>query len=458
MEGTIIGQYRIVQKIGAGGMGVVYVAEHTLVGRRAAIKVLLPEYSVRRALVTRFFNEARAMTSIPDPGIVQMYDFGYHSDGSAYIVMELLEGETLEHRLQRLDRLPLIDAVRLTRQIAGSLAAAHAAGIIHRDLKPENVFVVRDPEALGGERPKVLDFGVAKLSGDPEQGQTLAGAVMGTPAYMSPEQCRGAGAVDARTDIYSLGCVLARLVTGQLPFDGVGLGELISAHLNQAPRPPSELAPDLPAELDQLVLRCLAKSPDARFPTMLALQAACDALLARLSLGDGAAIGALSVLRSGPRSVIPALAPVTAASHPTTLSSAAGVTHPGGGPGRRRRGAWIGLGALAIVVGIAAAIAVSGGGGELVPAREADPRAAPGTAEIGAPGPAAAPAPPAVVPLPVPVPAPVGSDAGIAVRADEAARDATAPPAATVPPAKSRPRPRPRHPVPARPEGLYDDR
>jgi serine/threonine-protein kinase len=151
MQGTIIGQYRIVQQIGAGGMGVVYVAEHVLVGRRAAIKVLLPEYSVRRALVTRFFNEARAMTSIPDPGIVQMYDFGFHGDGSAYIVMGLLEGETLERRLQRLHRLPLLDALRITRQLAGSLDAAHAAGVIHRDLKPENVFMVRDPEALGGE-------------------------------------------------------------------------------------------------------------------------------------------------------------------------------------------------------------------------------------------------------------------------------------------------------------------
>ncbi|HEX3761697.1 MAG TPA: serine/threonine-protein kinase [Kofleriaceae bacterium] len=485
MEGTIIGQYRIVQKIGAGGMGVVYVAEHTLVGRRAAIKVLLPEYSVRRALVTRFFNEARAMTSIPDPGIVQMYDFGFHGDGSAYIVMELLEGETLERRLQRLVRLALIDAVRLTRQIAGSLAAAHAAGIIHRDLKPENIFVVRDPEALGGERPKVLDFGVAKLSGDLEQGQTLAGAVMGTPAYMSPEQCRGAGAVDARTDIYSLGCVLAQLVTGHLPFDGTGVGELISAHMNQAPRRPSEVAPELPAELDELVLRCLAKSPDARFPTMLALQAACDALLARLSLGDGSVAGALSAMRSGARSVIPARDVVAISSHPTTLSSAAGVTNPSVAGQGRRRGVWIGLAAAVVVVAIAAVIAVSGGGGELAPRGGTPAAAAPGTPSAIAPvtAPSAAPGTASVAASGTApdttsgagaagsAAAPAASHAGVSVGADRPGRDAAASAAtgsaspahaATVPtvapPAKSRPRPRPRRAAPERPEDLYDDR
>src|SRR5580698_9219100 len=278
MEGTIIGQYRIVRKIGAGGMGAVYLAEHTLVGRRAAIKVLLPELSVRRGIVTRFFNEARAMTAIPDPGIVQMFDVGFHTDGSAYIVMELLEGETLERRRKRLSRLHLVDALRITRQVAGSLATAHDRGVIHRDLKPDNIFIVRDGEAIGGERPKVLDFGIAKLSGDDERHRTMTGAMMGTPVYMSPEQCRGAGHVDHRSDIYSLGCVLFYLVAGRPPFDRHGIGELISAHMNDAPPQPSELYDALPDSLDELVLRCLAKQPDARFQTMLELQAACDAM------------------------------------------------------------------------------------------------------------------------------------------------------------------------------------
>jgi hypothetical protein len=454
MEGTIIGQYRVVQQIGAGGMGVVYVAEHVLVGRRAALKVLLPEYSVRRALVTRFFNEARAMTSIPDPGIVQMYDFGFHSDGSAYIVMELLEGETLERRLQRLHRLPLLDALRITRQLAGSLAAAHAAGVIHRDLKPENIFMVRDPEALGGERPKVLDFGVAKLSGDVEHGQTLAGSIVGAPAYMSPEQCR-AGTVDARSDIYALGCVVTRLVTGRLPFDG-SMGELISAHLNASPARPGEVTPGLPPELDDIVLRCLAKSPGDRFQTMVELQSACDALLARLSMGGGAsALGALAGARSGAGSVIPegASLPFAAPAHPTTLSSAAGVTHPSASGRTRRLGVWIGIGAVSIGAGIAAAIALAGG----------DVRALDrGSAAVAAPAPSPV-ATDAVAPRPDPPAPDAGIDdtlrAGAPPDATPAPAPAAQPPAQPPAPAsKSRPRPKPHRPAPERPEELYDDR
>jgi eukaryotic-like serine/threonine-protein kinase len=404
--------------------------------------------------VTRFFNEARAMTSIPDPGIVQMYDFGFHGDGSAYIVMELLEGETLERRLQRLHRLPLLDALRITRQLAGSLDAAHAAGVIHRDLKPENVFMVRDPEALGGERPKVLDFGVAKLSGDVEHGQTLAGSLVGTPAYMSPEQCRGAGAVDARCDIYALGCVVTRLVTGRLPFDGSGIGELISAHLNDAPARPSAVLPGLPPELDDLVLRCLAKAPADRFQTMLELQSACDALLARLSLDGAPAPGTLAAARSGAGSLPERDAPsFRAASHPTTLSSAAGVTHPSA-PGRtRRRGAWIGLGAASIAAGIAAAIALAGGD---VPAPDR------GSAAVAAPAPPPAPPPPAVAARSA-APAPAAAlDAGVAPggETDQAPRDAALPAAAApaAPASKSKPRSRPHRPAPERPEDLYDDR
>jgi serine/threonine-protein kinase len=157
-EGSSIGPYRVVRKIGAGGMGAVFLGEHTLIGRRAAIKVLLPELSSRRDSVDRFFNEARATTAISDPGIVQVFDFGFTPDKVAYIVMELLEGEQLDVRLARLGALTPTDALRITRQAAGSLGAAHAAGIVHRDLKPENLFMIRDPEALGGERPKILDL------------------------------------------------------------------------------------------------------------------------------------------------------------------------------------------------------------------------------------------------------------------------------------------------------------
>src|SRR5687767_10644103 len=157
MLGSTIGNYRIVRKLGEGGMGAVYLGEHTLLGRTAAIKVLLPMLSARQDVVNRFFNEARATTAIHDPGIVQIFDFGYHTDGSAFIVMEFLEGAPLDVRLQQLGHLHPIDALRIARQLALSLAAAHAKNIVHRDLKPENVFLVPDHEVAGGERVKILD-------------------------------------------------------------------------------------------------------------------------------------------------------------------------------------------------------------------------------------------------------------------------------------------------------------
>jgi serine/threonine protein kinase len=273
-----IGQYRIIRKIGAGGMGLVYLGEHTLLGRRAAVKTLLPTVAANREIVERFFNEARATSAIADPGVIQVFDFGYHVDGTAYIVMELLEGEALSARLERLGKLPLGDALRFARQIAGSLAAAHAKDIVHRDLKPENIFLVRDPEAQSGERIKIIDFGICKMgAGDPML--TEVGAMIGTPVYMSPEQCRGSGEVDARSDVYAFGCLLFHLLTGRPPFIGEASGDLIVAHLQEEPPPPSRFAPELPPAVDALVLGCLAKAPDDRFASMTALQTALGALV-----------------------------------------------------------------------------------------------------------------------------------------------------------------------------------
>src|SRR6185503_3797440 len=164
-------------------------AEHSLLGRPAAIKVLLPELSQKQEIVRRFFNEARAATAIRHPGIVEVYDFGWTPDGAAYIVMERLEGETLARRAARA-RLSWHAALAIGRQIAGALSAAHAKGIIHRDLKPENIFMIRDPEVPGGERIKLLDFGIAKLATGTSNVKTQTSAVMGTPTYMSPEQCK----------------------------------------------------------------------------------------------------------------------------------------------------------------------------------------------------------------------------------------------------------------------------
>jgi serine/threonine-protein kinase len=253
-----------------------------MLGRRAAIKLLHPMFTTRPDIVTRFFNEARAATAIADPGIVQIFDFGHHIDGTAYIAMEMLDGEPLDRRLRRLGRLMVTDALRIMRQVASTLGVAHTRGIVHRDLKPENIFLVHDPEVYGGERAKVLDFGIAKLSGD-HHVKTQTSAVMGTPAYMSPEQCRGAGQVDQRSDVYAIGCMIFVLVTGAPPFDSEGGGEIIAMHLREPPPLLSSRMPGVPAELDAVVMRCLAKDPAQRYASGTELAAAIGALLGSAS-------------------------------------------------------------------------------------------------------------------------------------------------------------------------------
>jgi tRNA A-37 threonylcarbamoyl transferase component Bud32 len=272
--GAALGTYTIERELGRGGMGAVYVGSHSLLGRRAAIKVLLPELSRNQAVVNRFFNEARAATAIKHPGIVEIYDFGFATDGSAYIVMELLAGESLADRLRR-GRLPLATAIQLARQTAAALGAAHRAGIVHRDLKPDNIYLVPDAETAIGERVKLLDFGIAKLADAGEVGRTHAGSVMGTPQYMAPEQCRGAADLDHRADLYALGCVLHEMVAGAPPFGGDAAGVVLGAHLHLPPPPLRAIAPHATAELEALVLRLLAKHPAQR-------PASADALVAEL--------------------------------------------------------------------------------------------------------------------------------------------------------------------------------
>jgi serine/threonine-protein kinase len=253
-------------------MGAVYQAEHALIGRRAAIKVLLPELSSRADVVRRFFNEARAIANLNHPAIIDIFDFGFHSDGSGYIVMELLEGESLGARLKRIGHLEGAVAVRLTRQIAAAMSMAHNHGVIHRDLKPDNLFLVPDRTGAPGEVIKILDFGVAKLAsaGSPDGGPgvTSTGTVLGTPLYMAPEQCRGAGLVDARADIYALGCVAYHMLCGQPPFIYDFPGELIAAHLLETPRALRTLNPSVAPAVEEVVLRTLAKRPEDRPQSM----------------------------------------------------------------------------------------------------------------------------------------------------------------------------------------------
>lgn len=268
MLDTTIGPYRIVRKISQGGMGIVYEAIHEAIERRVAIKVLHSDLSRSQEVLTRFFNEARAVNRIDHPGIVQCHDFGQLADGTAFIVMEFLKGETLSRRARRMNNaIPLPDIVRLLRQVAAALGAAHAKGIVHRDLKPDNVMIIADPEISGGERTKVLDFGIAKLrepNGAGAKAVTKGDLLLGTPAYMSPEQCKGAGNVDAKTDCYSLGVMLYRLISGRLPLRAEGSGELMALHIFQEPEPLGGLCPWVPESLTQLVHRLLAKDKGAR--------------------------------------------------------------------------------------------------------------------------------------------------------------------------------------------------
>jgi serine/threonine-protein kinase len=271
--GTKVGNYKLVRQLGAGGMGVVYAAEHELMGKKAAVKLLLPELSANQEIVNRFFNEAKAATKIQHPGIVDVYDFGYHVSGHAYIVMEFLQGESLTDLLKKGVQFARI--VDISWQLASALGAAHKRGIVHRDVKPDNIFIVPDPATPTGDRVKVLDFGIAKLAADDNVSmKTRTGTVMGTPVYMSPEQCRGAGDVDARSDIYAMGCIMYEMACGQPPFVRNGFGELITAHIIEEPDPLSARNPSIPAQFEAIVMKTLEKDPGARFQTSADVEAA----------------------------------------------------------------------------------------------------------------------------------------------------------------------------------------
>ncbi len=271
--GQAIGNYRILSKIGTGGMGAVYLAEHPLIGKKVALKVIHRELAGNKEVVQRFSQEARAVNQIGNEHIVEIHDFGVTPEGDHFYIMEFLEGKTLASLLAKHTALDVMRSLHVGAQIAAALSAAHVAGIIHRDLKPDNIMLMKrlgDPDFV-----KVLDFGLAKMfAAGASAVNTAAGVLLGTPQYMSPEACESKGGVDHRTDIYALGILLFQMMTGQLPFDGESMGEVLVKQVTQLPPVPRGINPSIPPSVEQILLRCLAKPPDARFPTMDALRVA----------------------------------------------------------------------------------------------------------------------------------------------------------------------------------------
>jgi eukaryotic-like serine/threonine-protein kinase len=353
MIGRTIGNYVVREKIGEGGMGVVYRAEHPHINRHVAIKVLHPGADRNPEVVHRFFNEARAATEIRNAHIVEVMDFGeLKPEGTPYLVMEWLEGESLGALLRASRKLPVARAAHIMSGIARALKAAHSKGVVHRDLKPDNVFLVRndgEPDLV-----KVLDFGIAKLlvTEMPARYQTQTGAIIGTPAYMSPEQCRGAKEIDHRTDVYSLGVMGYQMLTGRLPFEAEAFGELLLKHMTEKPPPAAAVDASVPAAISDVIARALEKEPERR-PTVDEIVAVMEGTgtVNHLLVTGGRAGGTLAMPVSGPGASWGSRG-TTAGAH-TTLGASASELGAGlaARTGRRIRIAAAVAGVAAVVAG-----------------------------------------------------------------------------------------------------------
>src|SRR6185436_118475 len=284
---TLLEKYRIDALVGLGGMGAVYCAYHMGLDRLVAFKILQPNIAVAEDhLVELFEREAKVAGRLMHPNIVDVKDAGRTPEGLAYIVMEWLEGRTLDEELRAQGRLSFTRTGEILRQIAAALTEAHSKNVVHRDLKPANVMLV--PRRDGQELVKVLDFGIGKILN--ETGASVS-AVMGTPSYASPEQLQLGGKIDIRSDIYSLGVILYRMLSGRLPFQSGSLSDLVQMQLTMIPTALRALRPDVPAALDELVMQMLAKDPAQRPADALSVASQYDDALKQLGVIEGETVG-----------------------------------------------------------------------------------------------------------------------------------------------------------------------
>ena len=404
---VIDGRYRVESVLGEGGMGVVYAVTHAVLGKRFALKVLRGEKANDADTVARFVQEARSATTIGHPNIIGISDFGRLPDGTAYFVMEHLGGRSLTALMAEEGALPEAQALHVVRQIAAALGAAHAHGIFHRDLKPDNVQILTqgsDPAFV-----KVLDFGIAKVAGASSK-LTKTGMVFGTPHYMSPEQASGQP-VDERTDVYALGVIIHEIFTGHVPFDAPTFMGILSKHLYEALRSPSETAGRPLGAIEGVILRALAKKPEDRYPSMAALGDDLDAIAAGVAPAGGPAMRAVPATEVMPGAAAPWRGRQGPADGGSEVSR---DTHrevgPEGHGSRRIMLIGLALGGLGLVgLVVAAAFFVLAGVGLDRPLAPTAPTASP----LANPSPQPPPAPPASgvptivsVPPPAPEPAP----------------------------------------------------
>jgi serine/threonine protein kinase len=314
--GTVLdGAYRLTRLLGQGGMAAVYEAHHTGAGKRVAVKIMHRGLMVYPELRARFQREAKITSELTHPNVVSVFGFGTAPSGEPYLVMEFLEGEDLQTRLERVGPLPLEAVVQIVNQVASGLAEAHTAGVVHRDLKPDNVFLVRTPDAR--VFAKVVDFGISKVLTTSATKLTVARAVFGTPEFMAPEQAEGRqDAIDHRSDQWSLACLAWFAATACLPFSGPDAAATLNQVISATPTPPRPGAPRIPPEVEKVLRRALSRHRADRFPTIRAFARAFEA----------AAMPA------------PAASPGAAAAHPAAA-------------GRRRAPLWIALAVLLAIGG-----------------------------------------------------------------------------------------------------------